>query len=579
MDNVATQICSQCQQVKELTTANFGVNTDSKTGFRSTCKICYASNRSAKQTREEKALQNHKRIVAAAKKKLENPSQLSVGELHKLENLVRLADKHQAKLAAKVDEQRKAEEAAKFQQPANPSLARVQAQFGSAFFIPPAERGAVLEELQAALATLTGSADGPARDYVESNIAHLEEMLANTAERESFLVRQEQDTLNERVSRRVIGKMYDLYLPQIRAAITAEAKISLREKIRDRKKQLMAMAKMATGKDSSGAEKAVVAETVANALEKLALMLYHGTKAPLPSDTLANLESRLDTVNAMQEWLETEEAKRQAYWQKLKERDPKQFERESRSLVLQIRGESPLADMQRKSMAQLKRENPAEYERRALEALKPRNVAMQHIVYVVMEGKHEVWYWPDGRLVKKGEEVTYDARTKRYCLMPAPAGVELDPVTATGRQKMELNQHDDGSFHWEPEGSQGTWSQQKDGTWKQDAGSGGSPWTKQERITFRRAEPHVEGSGKDNFRHGSWWSDEEIKAAEAVDLANPPSLLPPLPNYALADSLALPPAITVADRLKDAKPLETVWQRADRLRREQAIREAELLRN
>ena len=99
----------------------------------------------------------------------------------------------------------------------------------------------------------------------------------------------------------------------------------------------------------------------------------------------------------MQEWLETEEAKRQAYWQELKERDPKQFERESKSLVLQIRGDGPLADMQRKSMAQLKRENPAEYERRALEALKPRNVAPQHIVYVVMEGKREIWYWPSGR--------------------------------------------------------------------------------------------------------------------------------------------------------------------------------------
>ena len=107
--------------------------------FRSTCKICYASNRRAKQTHEEKALKNHARIVAAAKKKLENPSQLSVGELHKLENLVRLADKHQAKLAAKVDEQRQAEEAAKFAQSANPSLARVRrwAQFGSGSIARP----------------------------------------------------------------------------------------------------------------------------------------------------------------------------------------------------------------------------------------------------------------------------------------------------------------------------------------------------------------------------------------------------------------------------------------------------------
>ena len=87
-------------------------------------------------------------------------------------------------------------------------------------------------------------------------------------------------------------------------------------------------------------------------------MLYAGTKPPLPSDTLANIESRQDSVNAMQDWLESEEAKRQAYWQELKERDPKQFERESRSLVLQIHGDGPLADLQRKSMAQLKRENP-----------------------------------------------------------------------------------------------------------------------------------------------------------------------------------------------------------------------------
>ena len=153
--------------------------------------------------------------------------------------------------------------------------------------LPVSERPAQLARFKAALETLTGPADEAARAYLQTSIQALEEMLANASTRESFLAQQEQDTLNERVSRRVIGKLYDIFLPQIRAAITAEAKISLREKIRERKKKLMAMAKTATGKDSSGAEKAVVAETVADALEKLALMLYHGTKAPLPSDTLA----------------------------------------------------------------------------------------------------------------------------------------------------------------------------------------------------------------------------------------------------------------------------------------------------
>ena len=492
MDNVATQICSQCQQVKELTTANFGVNTDSKTGFRSTCKICYASNRNNKSSPEEKRLKMHAKIVAEAKRRLAHPETLTPGELSKLEVIVRLENERLEKLQEKVAVQR--EEAARVAATAKagPSLSKVQC-MGSALFsadgtlLPESERPTQLARFKAVLAYLTGPEDEAARSYLQTNIKLLEQMATNSSDRETFLAEENQESINGRVSQRVINRLMDIFLPQIRAAVTAEAKISLRENIRARKKKLMAMAKTATGKDSSGAEKAVVAETVTDALEKLALMLYHGTKAPLPSDTLANLESRLDTANAMQEWLETEEVKRQAYWQELKERDPKQFERESKSLLLQIHGDGPLADMQRKSMAQLKRENPVEYERRALEALKPRNVAMQHIVYVVMEGKREIWYWPDGRLVKKGEEVTYDARTKRFCLMPAPAGVELDPVTATGRQKMELNQHDDGSFHWEPEGSRGTWSQQKDGTWKQDAGSGGSPWTKQERITFQKS--------------------------------------------------------------------------------------------
>ena len=362
MSEVVTKVCGQCGATKNRDT-DFGVKADSPDGRRAACKVCFNDARSAKKTREEKALKSHARVVADAKRRLAQPEQLSVGELHKLDQIVRLEDERLVKLREKVAEQRKAEAAAKFARTANPALARVHA-LGSALFaadgslLDVSERPAQLQKFKAVLLTLTETADAAARDYVESNISHLEEMLANTAERESFLAQQEQDTVNAAVSNRVIGKLYDLYLPQIRAAITAKAKISLREKIRDRKKKLMAMAKTATGKDSSGAEKAVVAETVADALEKLALMLYHGTKAPLPSDTLANLESRLDTANAMQEWLETEEAKRQAYWQELKERDPKQFERESKSLLLQIRGDGPLADMQRKSMAQLKRENP-----------------------------------------------------------------------------------------------------------------------------------------------------------------------------------------------------------------------------
>jgi len=305
--------------------------------------------------------------------------------------------------------------------------------------------------------------------------------------------------------------------------------------------------------------------------------LYSGTKAELPTDTLANLTSRLDYANAAQQELEVEEAKRRAYWKELEESNPEQFEKESRSLVLQLKGTGPFADIQRKSMQQLKRENPDEYTRRALEALKPRKVTQDVIIYVIQEGKRETWRWPDGRLVKRGEEVTYDTRMKRFCLMPGPAGVELDPVTAPGRQKMELNQHDDGSFHWEPEGSQGKWNQGPDGLWSKVSGSE-SPWTTPEKIVFRKAEPHIEGSGKDHFRYGQWWSLEDVQNADAADAANPPNLLSPLPRFAVADSLALPPPTTAADRAKDNKE-PSVWKRHEQKMREEKEREAQLLRS
>jgi ribosomal protein L40E len=584
MTDVATKTCRKCGAEHPATNEFFGTDKSEKDSLRRICKKCYADSRSGKtQTKEAQRLKIHRKIVADAKRRLANPENLTPGELSKLEVIVRLESERLEKLQAKVTEQREQAERTRVAVAGSNALTRVQA-MGSALFLgdgtllPVSDRAKQLDKFKAVLAYLTEEpANEAARVYLQTNIQLLEQMMTNASERATFIAEDAQEKLNERVSRRVVGRFMDIFLPQIRAAVTAEAKISLREQIRDRKKKLMAMAKTATGKDSSGAEKAVVATTVADALEKLAGMLYHGTKAPLPTDTLANIESRQDAANATQEWLETEEAKRQAYWQELKERDPKQFERESKSLLLQIRGDGPLADMQRKSMAQLKRENPAEYERRALEALKPRKVVPDTVIWVVMEGTREVWMWPDGRLVKKGEEVTYDARTKRFCLMPGPAGVELDSPGMT-HQRMELNQHDDGTFHWEPEGSQGTWHQKNDGSWEKDAGSGVSPWTKQERIQFRRAESPA-SDAHIHFRHGKWFTQAEVDEAARIDAANPPQLLPPLPKYAVADSLALPPATTAADRLKDAKPLETAWGRHERLMREAKAREAELLRN
>jgi hypothetical protein len=559
--------CGQCGVEKALTPEFYGVQAASADGFRAICRVCFSDNRSAEKMRDVKNLKNHDRIVKAAKKALEKSDLLPPNQLHKMNQIVNGDEKKRAKLQAKIQEAHAAEEATR--QSNNPTLLLVREKFGSIIFLTTEEMRARLVLARTALGNLVGPDDGPAIQHVQDYIARVEYIVKQRDSQAAEMARDAQEALNEKVCRRVIGRAHDQFLPHIRAANTAEAKIALREKIRKLKKSLLAMAKTATGKDKSGAVRAVVAKALAEALEKLTLTLYAGTKAELPTDSLENLQSRIDSANAVQEELEKIEAERRAYWEDLRQSNPKQFERESKSLVLQLKGTGPFVDIQRKSMQQLKREDPQEYERRALEALKPRKVTQDVIIYVAMDGKREIWMWPDGRLVKKGEEVTYDTLLKRYCLMPGPAGVELDAVTATGRQKQELVQHDDGTFHWVAEGSQGTWSQQNDGTWKQDTGSGVSPWTRPEKIVFRRVEPPASAAHTE-MRHGRYWTPEEVKAAEAADAANPPSLLPPLPRFAVADSLALPPPTTAADRIKDAKPLETVWQRGDRLRREQA---------
>jgi hypothetical protein len=568
------KVCSQCGATKNAET-EFGLNASAPDGRRSVCNSCRRDNRRAASTKDAQELKAHNKTVAEAQKRLLHPETLTPGELKKLSDVVRLADKHREVLQSKVQAAHAEQEAAQKLAAAGPSLALVKEQFGSIIFLTTEGMRAKLVLARNTLCNLVGPDDALAVQHVEKYIERVDFIVKQRDSQAAEMAADAQETLNEKVCRRVIGRVHDQYLGQIRAANTVEAKVALREKIRARKKALLAMAKTATGKDKNGAERAVVAKAVADALEKLALMCY-GAKAELPSDSLENLQSRIDSANAVQEELEKIEAERRQYWEELHERDPKQFERESKSLVLQLKGTGPFVDIQRKSMQQLKREDPAEYERRALEALRPRKVTQDAIIYVAMDGKREIWMWPDGRLVKKGEEVTYDTRLKRYCLMPGPAGVELDAVTATGRQKQELVQHDDGTFHWVAEGSQGTWSQQNDGTWKQDAGSGVSPWTRPEKIVFRRVEPPASAAHTE-MRHGRYWTPEEVKAAEAADAANPPQLLPPLPRHAVADSLALPPPISAADRAKDSR-VPYVWARHEQAEKERKAKEAELLR-
>jgi hypothetical protein len=569
--------------VKSLT-EGFGVNAKSPDGYRNICKACFSENRSGDKQEAVQALRLHEKLVSKAKKALaESLSTLSPGQIQKYEAIVRLAPEHIAKLQKQLLAVRHAEELTQQQAAAAPSLKLVREHFGSPILLTVSEMKEKLSRAKIALANLTDENDAPAREHVEKYIERVGHMVEQHDDLAAEMARDEQELLNEKVCRRVCGRVMDEFLPQVRAAVTADAKVALREKIRARKKALMAMAKTATGVDKSGAERAVVAKAVADALEKLALMCY-AAKVELSNDTLVNVQSRADMAAANAEAIERAEAERRAYWETLREQNPDEFEKESRSLVRQVKGDGHFARLQREAARRLVRQDPVEAARIAMLALKPRNVELPNIVYVAMEGKREIWYHPDGRLVKRGDggEVVYDMRMKAWCMAPAPAGTQLDSPTAKPFQKMEAYQDEfdcdeEGYPKWKyrPEGNAGIHEQQSDGTFKRTDNP--SPWTRPEKISFRRAETPA-SAAHIHLRHGKWFTQADVDKADAADAANPPNLLPPLPRYSVSDSIALPPN-------REPSPAEIarmnrnpyVWARWEAKQREEKEREAALL--
>jgi hypothetical protein len=298
----------------------------------------------------------------------------------------------------------------------------------------------------------------------------------------------------------------------------------------------------------------------------LARTLYGDTKPMAASDTLENIQSRMDSANAAQEWLEQAERDRQQYWSELLARDPDQHARESKSLILQTKGTGPLVDMQRDAARKLKRENPEEYTRRALEALKPRKVTQDVIVWRVPTDAGTVLMWPDGREVRHGGDVQHaeiikDARLG-WVLNPSPLGAEIDDGPPA---KMELIQDpmdctEDGApkWKWVPEGSTGTHEQMRDGSWKRTDSP--SPWGKATPIVFKNAEPPASPEHT-VFRYGGWWKPEDVEKNENAPWTDtPPPILPPL-TRTVADSVATEPPPTVAQLKKMNAPALTVWQK------------------
>jgi len=220
-------------------------------------------------------------------------------------------------------------------------------------------------------------------------------------------------------------------------------------------------------------------------------------------------------------------------------------------LIKQVEGSGPLQTAERRSLRRLKLEDPVAYEEKALAALKPINYEPEIKVFLVPVWTHakptpkNKWYWSDGREVKTGE-ITYDYRVRRWFLPPEPISAELS------FEKKDSGPTAEQLAKMSPEARE----------FYRDVDcpiTASDLFAKPRPVTFVRGARHVEGSGCDHFRHGFWWTQADIDAAEKGRMDLPPMILPPYPEVSIADSFATKPE-TQADIEKDRREPYT-WKR------------------
>jgi hypothetical protein len=284
------------------------------------------------------------------------------------------------------------------------------------------------------------------------------------------------------------------------------------------------------------------------------------------TEKLENIQSRLDGAAIAAPQLEEMETKRQRYWEELKRTNPKQYEKESRNAILQIKGDDIFAQRERESLKAFKERNPEAFEKYSLRMLEPVSHDLPTIIYLCPIWTHlnpnlrDEMRWPDGRVVQP-HEIAYDYRTNTWNLPAEPVDAEIDFNKKTGPTDAELKR-------MSPEAAEFYRDV--------DAPTASKLFAKPTKITFRKGDRHIEGSGRDFFRHGSWWTAEDIERTETGWSDKPPVVLPPLPAITLADSFATAPE-TEAEKAKWREPVETCWQRLERQRKEQKQFEAELV--
>ena len=630
MSDTPQKVCSKCATPYPATTQYFYADNSRKDKLQRQCKSCrpkkhkkvVAARREELLPEEQDELDMLDRWVAAATKDLNDPKASG--------SKLRLADiaiqttipKKRRPLEARIAERLRQVRATELAQQQQIALEQTKALFPALEVLPiGAEREAHIARLQEHRGMLTGDANASAREYLTAQIAQLTDAIE--AERQAEVARVEAATAAKAASDKAEAdaeakKIYDWAKPFL---LTQSLELKKRERLRT---FCLEMAEK-----SAGIANKVVARRCTAAYTKLARMLEVLTQDSMPptditepgtsyytsgfstsaanwnfrtslekallrhftlvcvgekyaselpdapppifnpkpsSEKLENIQSRIDQANSSAPQLEEIETKRQQYWANLKATDPKRFERESKSAILQIHGDDIFSQRQRESLKEFKARDPEVFEKYSLRALEPVSFELPTIIYLCPVWTHAnpkaraEWRWPDGRVVEP-HEVAFDYRTNTWHLPAEPVDAETNFNKTTGPTAAELKR-------MSPEAAEFYRDV--------DAPNAARMFAKPTKITFRKGDRHVEGSGRDFFRHGSWWTAEDIKRAETGYSEKPPIVLPPLPAITVADSFATKPE-SAAELAKWHEPVETCWQRLERQRKEQQQFEAKLV--
>jgi hypothetical protein len=608
---VETKICSTCKQSKAL--EEFTRDKSKKDGLKTSCRKCVADSRSASTLQEKRAIAAHKKHLEACRRTLENPAASDL-QRRNSERDLRLSAKHLERIL----------------KPFNDARAEVAACEAAAKNAEQNAKDAITQAEQDRLYD--------ARKLEEERIAAA---IKDQADRDIV------------AGEKAAAEIMEWVRPYL---LTPCLEIAKREKLKTHcTTQAIAchkVEKSEKGMDASGANKSAIAARMAQTFEHLAkrleiitedsvkslpekyflgfscspenwafrdtqerallreqtVLVYNASgismeslpdappairTAPRPAQSLDGIESMIEAAAASREWLQQRETERQAYWSKLKADDLKRYELESKEAILQVKGSGPLEDNERNRLRELKKLDPAAYERESLMALLPRNYEPQNLVYLVPTHSQkdveeqarfrktgirpkrlpqEMW-WPHGVQVRPNVEIFYDFILKGWYRTPEPIDADADFGTNAKKECVFDEMQNKWVYRTVEEGVEHY--QDAAGNWVKRTSSANF-FAKPNRITFvnadRRSTPD-----RTEFRHGHWYTPTEIEAAGKAMSDGP--VLPPLPRVSVADNISIAKERPLSDeeiRAMD-RPVETTWQRSSRLRAEEAARSQEIL--